>query len=916
MMVQFLDIKAGYGDALLFYRMGDFYELFFDDAVAAAHALDIALTHRGQHLGQRVPMCGVPFHAAEGYLERLIKQGFRVAICEQTEDPVEARKRGTKAVVRREVVRLVTPGTISEEALLDARASNYLAALGLAGSGQDGDEMALAWLDMSTGEFFVNFTSRPVLPGLLARVAPREIVLPPSADTPMSDEAPGASGEALATHIIQIIQAMQAAPTVSGVANLSSSQARALLVAQFGPRADDLGADLSRSEIIACGLVLAYLRDTQLAQKPLLALPMREQSSAFMGLDAATRSNLELTRTLSGERKGSLLATLDLTVSTAGGRLLGQYLAAPLAELAPVQARLDGVAHFVADHTLRENLRNHLKVMPDMARALSRLAMGRGSPRDLQTLEYGLSVARGVHASLLAGDRLPPHLHALVEQLADQAGPVDALAQCLRIALVDQPGRLARDGGFVRDGYHAGLDEARGLRDESRRIIAALQQQYVALTDVKSLKIKHNGVLGYHIDVSTQHGDKLMRAPFDQTFIHRQTLANSVRFSTTELAELAGRISRAGEAALAYELQIFDDLVAEALALHDPIGACAAALAALDVSTALAALAVQRQWVAPRLDDGLGFEVEGGRHPVVEAALLTGHKGVFIANDCQLDAQAVTAPRLLLLTGPNMAGKSTFLRQNALIAIIAQMGSFVPATAARIGLVDRVFSRVGAADDLARGRSTFMVEMVETATILNQAGPRALVILDEIGRGTATFDGLSIAWAAVEYLHDGAGCRTLFATHYHELTGLAERLDGLANASMRVREHDGQLVFLHEVIDQAADRSYGIHVAELAGLPPSVIARARDVLALLEESRAAGGLAPTFDGLPLFTSQNLDKSNKSGKSHRPPADALRDALAGIEPDRLSPREALDWLYRLKTLHGALDGILNGGPDEL
>jgi DNA mismatch repair protein MutS len=477
-------------------------------------------------------------------------------------------------------------------------------------------------------------------------------------------------------------------------------------------------------------------------------------------------------------------------------------------------------------------------------------------------------------------------------QLASHNTAIDGLIERLLSSLVDQPGVLARDGGFVREGVHEGLDQARQLRDKSRQIIAGLQQKYAEETGVKALKIKHNGVLGYHIDVPAQHGDVLMSPPHQEQFIHRQTLASSVRFSTAELSELAGQISRAGETSLALELDIYQSLVVDTLALGDEIGSCAEALAALDVTAALAELAVLRQWVAPKVDDSLVFEVTGGRHPVVEAALMAEQAGRFIANDCALDASASSAARLKLLTGPNMAGKSTYLRQNALIAILAQMGSFVPASAAHIGLIDRVFSRVGAADDLARGRSTFMVEMVETAAILNQAGPRALVILDEIGRGTATFDGLSIAWAAVEFLHDGAGCRTLFATHYHELTGLAERLEGLANASMLVREHQGELVFLHEVGPGAADRSYGIHVAQLAGLPPVVVERARVVLGLLEENRAASQVAPALDGLPLFAPQAIEK---------PATDPLREALTSLEPDRLSPREALDWLYRLKDL---------------
>lgn len=870
MMAQFFEIKANYQDALLFYRMGDFYELFFDDAVSAAAALDITLTHRGKHLGQNIPMCGVPYHAAEAYLERLIRKGFRVAICEQAEDPAEAKKRGSKSVVRREVVRLVTPGTLSEDSLLDARAHNYIAAIAAAG-----EALAVAWLDMSTGAFGVMPTQEPALGSLIARLAPREILRPAHIETGLI-EAALAHSDAV----------------VAEVADLTSPSAHRLLCDFYGVKTADGFGDLGRPETIACGLLLAYIQETQIDHLPRLAPPRVEETGAFMGIDAATRANLELTRTLSGDPKGSLLATLDMTVTASGGRLLGQRLAAPLAELAAINQRLASVAFCVAHPALRADIRNGLKAAPDMARALSRLAMLRGGPRDLQAIAMGLQAARQQNVLLLKAENLPAELAAYAAQLASHNTAIDGLIERLLSSLVDQPGVLARDGGFVREGVHEGLDQARQLRDKSRQIIAGLQQKYAEETGVKALKIKHNGVLGYHIDVPAQHGDVLMSPLHQEQFIHRQTLASSVRFSTAELSELAAQISRAGETSLALELDIYQSLVVDTLALGDEIGSCAEALAALDVTAALAELAVLRQWVAPKVDDSLVFEVTGGRHPVVEAALMAEQAGRFIANDCALDASASSAARLKLLTGPNMAGKSTYLRQNALIAILAQMGSFVPASAAHIGLIDRVFSRVGAADDLARGRSTFMVEMVETAAILNQAGPRALVILDEIGRGTATFDGLSIAWAAVEFLHDGAGCRTLFATHYHELTGLAERLEGLANASMLVREHQGELVFLHEVGPGAADRSYGIHVAQLAGLPPVVVERARVVLGLLEENRAASQVAPALDGLPLFAPQAIEK---------PATDPLREALTSLEPDRLSPREALDWLYRLKDL---------------
>ena len=915
MMAQYFEIKQAHPDALLFYRMGDFYELFFDDAIAAAAALDITLTHRGKHLGQAVPMCGVPYHASEGYLQRLIKAGFRVAICEQTEDPAEAKKRGSKSVVRRDVVRLVTAGTLSEDALLDAKADNFIAALaclgntGGTGSGTKAS-WAVAWADMSTGQFFATRTDRAALPALLARLAPREIILPDAVaaafDETLRDAlevgpggGPGSanwSGNWDFGARGGVIETKQGVPMLSPVGDIASPAAGEMVRARFGVACHDALAGEGKAVNLACAHVLAYFDATQYDTQVSLQAPRPETDAQFMAIDAATRTNLELNRTLTGARDGSLLATLDATVTAAGARTLAARLNAPLTDIAAVNARLDAVAAFVDAPQLAADVRAQLKATPDMVRALNRLAMQRGGPRDVQAIGLALQAASQTGATLLAAT--PENCGELatqIEALGQESQKLSPLRDRLAQALDDTLPLLARDGGFIRAGFHSGLDEARALRDESRRVIAALQNRYAEATGIKALKIKHNGVLGYHIDVPAAHGDKLMRAPHDATFIHRQTLASSVRFSSAELAALAGEISRAGETALALELELFDTLTQEVLAARPGLELLGEALAVTDVAAALATIAVRAHWARPRLFDDSRFIIEGGRHPVVEAALKAQNAGPFIANPCALDASGALGPRMSLLTGPNMAGKSTFLRQNALLAILAQMGSFVPATDAAIGIVDRVYSRVGAADDLARGRSTFMVEMVETAAILTGAGPRALVILDEIGRGTATFDGLSLAWAAVEYLHETIGCRTLFATHYHELTALAERLDGLANASMRVREHEGRLVFLHEVGAGAADRSYGIHVAELAGLPDSVTQRARHVLAQLEENNAANQKTNGGDlaaALPLFEA-------------RPPAppqsDALRDALTTIDPDRLSPREALDWLYRLQEL---------------
>ena len=885
MMAQFLEIKANHPDALLFYRMGDFYELFFDDAIEAAQALDITLTHRGKHLGKNIPMCGVPYHASEGYLQRLIRAGYRVAICEQTEDPAEAKKRGAKSVVRREVVRLVTAGTLSEDALLDARQNNFLAAPICVG----GTHWAMAWLDMSTGEFCVATLAPEDLPASLARIGPRELVWSAHLDACLGDKKASLLADT---------------KMCSPVDDLGSRQAGAVLSERFGATVEDMFADLegsaARAAQLACATLIRYLDATQFGLEVNLQPPRLERETHLMGIDAATRTNLELTRTLTGETKGSLLASIDETVTAPGARLLSSRLAAPLTQRSAIEQRLAGVNELTGAHNLRADVRAALKPVPDMARALSRLAMQRGGPRDVLALAKGLEGAHQLQALLLEASVEARELQVQSERLSLAEPQVAALRELLASSLDEQPPMLARDGGFVKPGYHEGLDEARRLRDEGRRVIAALQQDYAEETGIKALKIKHNGVLGYHIDVPGAHGDKLMAPPFNEQFIHRQTLASSVRFSTQKLADLAGDISRAAETALALELEIFAQICTACLEASAALEARAQSMAALDVSAALAELAVTRNWNAPQLFEDTRFVITGGRHPVVEAALRQDAKS-FIANSCALDASGETAPRLTLLTGPNMAGKSTYLRQNALIAILAQMGSFVPAEEAEIGLVDRVFSRVGAADDLARGRSTFMVEMVETAAILTQSGPRALVILDEIGRGTATFDGLSIAWAAVEYLHDQVGCRALFATHYHELTALQERLDGLANTSMQVREHDGNLVFLHEVGPGAADRSYGIHVAEIAGLPEAVTDRARQVLAQLEEGQEAKDANPMLDNLPLFSSP------PTAEKARAKSNPVLQALETLDPDRLSPREALDYVYHLHALKAAADG---------
>jgi DNA mismatch repair protein MutS len=884
MMVQYLAIKSAHPDMLLFYRMGDFYELFFDDAVAASAALDITLTKRGKHEGADIPMCGVPVHSHEGYLERLIRHGFKVAICEQTEDPAEARKRGAKSVVARDVVRVVTPGTITEESLLDARAHNHLATLARVGG-----RFGLAWLDISTGDFTVAAPALGGLATLLAQVAPGELLV---SDRLLEDP-----------DLFDLFAEWQSAISPLPAARLDSSVAERRLKDIYAVASLDAFGAFDRAEVTAAGALVDYVELTQKGALPRLAPPRPQADGAVMAIDAATRRNLELIQSSDGGRAGSLLATIDQTLTGAGARLLASRLCAPLTDPTTIARRHDMVAAFVSDGAFRDAVRSALHGAPDIERALGRLSLDRGGPRDLAAVGDGL--ARAARLRGLLGDAgraglapLSEDLDSAAVNLGDHAVLIDRLAR----ALAPELPLLARDGGFIAQGYAPPLDHLRVLRDESRRLVAALQGRYRDDADVPSLKVKHNNVLGYFIEVSANHGDKLLN---NDAFIHRQTMANAVRFSTVELGELEDKIARAADRALALELELFADLVGEVSARTEEIARAARAVSEIDVAAAFAALAVQRDYCRPRIDDSLAFAIERGRHPVVESMAgvgASGGDGQFVGNDCDLENDG----RLWLLTGPNMAGKSTFLRQNAVIAVLAQAGGYVPARSAHIGTVDRLFSRVGAADDLARGRSTFMVEMVETAAILNQSGPRALVILDEIGRGTATYDGLSIAWATIEHLHDTNRCRGLFATHYHELTNLAERLDALSCHTMRVREWEGDVVFLYEVGPGAADRSYGIHVARLAGLPAAVIGRAESVLETLESDEGTSAAARLTEDLPLFARAPVAPKP-------PPTSPVLDALAATDVDDLTPRQALDLLYRLLAL--ASDEALPPGAKD-
>ena len=851
MMAQYKGLRAEAGDALLFYRMGDFFELFFDDAKVASACLDIALTKRGEDAGEPIPMCGVPVHSAEAYLARLIRAGHRVAIAEQTESPAEARKaRGSKALVERAIVRLVTPGTLTEETLLESASANWLAAIGRAG-----DEWAIAAADISTGRFELVSCGPGELAAEHARLSPAETIADAS--------VPGIA-------------------TSGGKGGFDSFAGERALRSRFGlATLDGLGSP-SRAELAAAGGLLAYLDATQKGAGILLETPRRIARASHMAIDAATRDSLELTRSVGGTVAGSLLGEIDRCQTAAGRRLLAEDVAAPLTEKAAIEQRLSLVAWLHEDAIRRERVRAALKGMPDFARALARLAAARGSPRDLALLRDGLGAAEALKRELESEPDRPPFLQALLPRL----GGHDVLVELLSRALVASPPLDSSKGGYIAEGYDRALDELRDAASNGRRAIAALEARYRDATSVSSLKIRHNAVLGYHVEVAARHADRLV-AP-DSGFTHRQTLAGVVRFNSPELHEEASRVIEAGGHAIASEAAHAEELTRLAIAAAPQITAAAEAIARIDVAASHAHRAAEGGWTLPHLTDQPCLEIEGGRHPVVEAAL--GRSGErFVGNDLSIGP----ADRLWLITGPNMGGKSTFLRQAALIAVLAQAGSFVPAARAKIGIVDRLFSRVGASDNLARGRSTFMVEMVETAAILAQTTSRSLVLLDEIGRGTSTYDGLAIAWAVVEAMHDQVQCRTLFATHYHELTRLAGRLDALSLHHVRAREWKGELVLLHEIASGAADRSYGIAVAKLAGLPPPVVARARSVLAKLEAGRdATGGIAAGLDDLPLFAA--------AAEPERGP-EPLAAALDELDPDRLTPREALDALYRLKRV---------------
>lgn len=882
MMAQYLQIKKEHQDYLLFYRMGDFYELFLDDAVIASKALDIALTKRGKLDSQDIPMCGVPFHAYESYLAKLIRQGYKVAICEQVEDPKEAKKRGAKSVVKREVIRLVTAGTLTEEPLLDAKKNNFLLTLA-----KVNDTLGLSWLDISTGDFYLQEVALKakdegvVLAGILSRLNPVETVI---SDAYLQNP-----------QIFNVLNDYRDQLSVLPQARFNSENAKKRLETVFKVEAVEAFGNFTRAEITAAGVLLDYVENTQKGKIPLISKPVKVTESQIMEIDGATRRSLELVEALTGDKNSCLLGVIDRTVTGAGGRLLASRVSNPLKDIEGINRRLDSVEFFTRFNRIRQEVRAILKACPDIERAVSRLSLGRGGPRDLANIKTALAVVPQLKNLVMSFNQntdeqilseFPDSLKTVLNNLGEHSNLVSTLEQ----ALAEDLPLLARDGGFIREGFYPPLDEIKLLKNDSHKMIVELQNKYAEATGISNLKIKYNNVIGYFIEVQSKFAPEMLE---NKDFIHRQSVLNATRFTTVELTELENKIRGAADKALAMELEMFDNLVKDVRLASEDISRTAKAMAELDVSSALADLAVEKNYCRPQIDDSLVFDVKEGRHPVVENAISKENTGAFVGNNCQLDD---AHGRLWLLTGPNMAGKSTFLRQNAIIAIMAQMGSFVPCASAHIGVIDKIFSRVGASDDLARGRSTFMVEMVETASILNQADERSFVILDEIGRGTATFDGLSIAWAVVEHLHELNKCRALFATHYHELTALTSKLPLMTLHCMKIKEFNDEVIFLHEVIDGAADRSYGIHVAKLAGLPRTVVKRAEQVLETLEREGKSQSVSQLAEDLPLFAAVR-SKDEPAAQQIVPAMEALKE----LNPDNLTPREALDKLYELKNL---------------
>jgi len=863
MMRQYLEIKSGYPDAILFFRMGDFYEMFLDDALLASRILDITLTSRNKGSGDEIPFCGVPYHSATPYIARLIENGHKVAICEQVEDPKQA-----KGIVRREVVRVITPGLLIETESLSPDDNNYLLALRPGAR----DQWGVAWLDLSTGEFRVTeLGGAAAALGEAVCVNPAEILLPE-----------GLEQESLPPDLTSYLSRKIVSRAPEWV--YERDYAASLLCGQFGAAsAEALGLEEMPCGLTAAGAALYYLQENRKSAIPHIRDIRVYRRSEHLALDPATRRNLEITATMAeGRKSGSLLGCLDRTTTAMGARRLKQWLSYPLVGLLPIRQRLDAVEELLEAALTREELANHLEGIADLERLNGRIGMAGAGGRDL----------RALHDSLL---KIPPlkellaTLQApLLQQLAGDIDPLEDILSLVGRGIVENPPFSLREGGLIAPGYNGELDELRSISREGKGFIARLEAQERARTGISSLKIRFNKVFGYSIEVTKSN---LAAVPPD--YIRRQTLANAERYITEELKSYEEKVLGAEDRICELEYSLFQEIRETVAAEGARIARTADGLAALDTLISLATVADERNYCKPRVDDSDLIDIREGRHPVIEAMKL-GER--FVPNDTRLDG---AENQILMITGPNMAGKSTFMRQVALITLMAQSGSFVPASSASIGIADRIFTRVGAGDNLARGQSTFMLEMMEAASILRNATPRSLIVMDEIGRGTSTFDGVSIAWAVAEYIHDSPTCRsrTLFATHYHELTELAATRERIRNFTVAVREWNDQVIFLRTIVPGSASHSYGIQVARLAGMPADIIERAKEVLRNLESGELEEGaprIARSRRKQPREPSPQFSLFESS-------EDLLRTRLKKLNIATLTPLEALNLLDELKRM---------------
>jgi DNA mismatch repair protein MutS len=874
-MRQYLDAKQQHRDAILFFRMGDFYEMFYEDALVAARALELTLTSRSKDANGGIPMCGVPFHAADGYIARLVKKGFRVAICDQVEDP-----RTAKGIVRREVVRVVSPGTFTDSSYLDAREPAFLMSVSRL-DGSDQPTIGVALLDLSTGEFTATEYGGPDGPQTFADeltvLRPREVLVagdPRPGDPSSAARAAAERWPALAATGLPIT------PVESWTFDAEAAR-RALLDQLRAGGLEGFGLDRKPAAVSAAGALVQYLRSTQKADLAhVRSIAYRQRADALL-IDPATLGHLEIVEGSEGGRDGSLLAELDRTVTVMGSRLLRSWLLRPLVTLDSIRDRLDAVEDLAFRTTDRGKFREAVRPVQDVERLIARVALGTAGPRDLVGLRQSLAVIPRLR--ILLTDVQAPLLRSLTSELDD----VSDVRDRIEAALIDDPPVLARDGGFVRDGFDTEIDDLRRVSRSGRQVIAEMEERERARTGIGSLKIRYNRVFGYYIEVSKSN---LHAVPPD--YHRKQTIAGGERFVTPALKEHEDKVLGADERIVSRELELFEALRQSVAAEAPRVQATARALAALDTLAALAETAAVNNYIKPHVHDGDEMMVADGRHPVVERR--TGGAGEpYVPNDIVLNG---STSQLVVLTGPNMGGKSTYLRQAALICVMAQAGSFVPAREAKLPTVDRIFARVGASDNIVRGHSTFMVEMQETAHILHSATPRSLLVLDEIGRGTATFDGLSIAWAVAEHLATNPKARpkTLFATHYHELTDLGDATPGVVNYHVAAREWKDDIIFLRKIVPGRSDRSYGIQVARLAGLPRPVVERAREILGALERDELMRGGRPTVSGTPAEPQRQLGLFQSP-----PPDDRLRDRLAGLDVDRMTPLEALTLLVELK-----------------